>query len=763
MMRLSVLTQPTETIVVALIGNPNTGKTTLFNALTGHRQRVGNYPGVTVDKKSGFLRHVELPDRAEVIDLPGAYSLSARSADEALLMDVLLGRHEGEPAPSVVISVIDAANLSRNLFLLSQVLELGKPVIVALNMMDLAEASGVRINVEGLSRELGVPVVPVVANKGRGIEELARAVASVVDTTATHYCPSFPECICAELDGLKDTVGKSTRDASASTSRPELLQSLLDPGGYHETRLIRHCGRRLAEELAQRRRRIEESGESIAEVEARIRYTWIGGVIGRVVTRAVVRHCTKSEIADRMLTNRFAGTAVLLLLMGMCFQSIYAWAAPLMDAVDGLFQTIGQWASGVMPSGALQSLLIDGVIAGVGAVLVFLPQILILFLFIAILEDCGYMARAAFLLDRWMSLVGLNGKAFIPLLSSFACAVPGIMAARTIENPRDRLTTILIAPLMSCSARLPVYILLIAAFIPPIPLLGGVIGLQAVTLLGMYLLGTIVAVPVAWLLHRTLLRGKSQAFLMELPTYKWPSASTVLYRIYEQGREFCLTAGTIIFLVTIVIWALGYYPHPASIEGQAESARQQATARYEARLAEIDAAHPEHSEIAAEESVKAQEDLTHELTAIKDRTAGEFLSESTLGRLGRWIEPVVQPLGWDWRIGTAAIASFPAREVFIATMGTIYNLGGETDESSKGLRDMLRSARDPSGRPLYNVAVALSLMVFFALCCQCGGTLAAIKRETKSWRWPLFTFAYMTALAYVGAFITYQAAARFTG
>jgi ferrous iron transport protein B len=434
---------------------------------------------------------------------------------------------------------------------------------------------------------------------------------------------------------------------------------------------------------------------------------------------------------------------VLLFVMGVCFQSLYAWAAPLMDAIDVAFSRLGGWVASLLPSGPVQSLLSNGVIAGVGAVLVFLPQILILFFFIAVLEDCGYMARAAFLFDRWLRLAGLNGQSFIPLLSSFACAVPGIMACRTIEDRRDRLTTILVAPLMSCSARLPVYALMIGAFIPAKAVLGGVIGLQALTLLGMYSVGVAVAIPLAWLLKATLLKGPAQSFLLELPTYKRPSLRTVLYRMYAQGRAFCVTAGTLIFAVTIVIWAMGYYPRSAGIAEEHERARQAARSRH---------ANGEMTDAALEE----------EVAAVDRAEAGALLRQSFLGRLGRFIEPAVRPLGWDWRIGTAVLASFPAREVVIATMGTIYDLGDEEDESSRGLREKLRAATWPDGRLVFTTPVALSIMVFFALCCQCGGTLAVIQRETRSWGWPIFTFAYMTLLAYLASWATYEAACRLT-
>ena len=725
---------------VALIGNPNTGKSTLFNALTGYRQRVGNYPGTTVERRAGFIRSEDKADPIEVIDLPGAYSLAARAADEAIVLDALLGRTGVDRRPDLIVSVVDAANLGRNLFLSTQLLELGVPLVVALNMMDLAEASGVRIDAAALAAELGVVVVPVVATKQIGIEALEQAILDSLDAPCSDHCPSFPDCVCAELDGLRNSLADGGAGEHHRASRIEAMQTLLDPGGYHESRLVKRCGRGLAEELAERRRRIASAGESVVEVEARVRYTWIDRVLHRVVTRVRPRPRSKSEAADRLFTHRVFGLAVFLLMMGICFQSVYAWAAPVMDAIDGFFGALGGFLADVIPAGAVQSLVVNGVAAGVGAVLTFLPQILILFLFLAILEDCGYMARAAFLMDRWMGLFGLNGKSFIPLLSSFACAVPGILSTRTIEDRRDRFVTILIAPLMSCSARLPVYVLLIGAFIPATPLLGGLIGLQAATLLAMYLVGAAVAIPVALILKRTVLKGPSQSFLMELPTYKWPSPRIVFFRMYEQGKAFCVSAGTLIFAVAIVIWALGYYPHPAAIAGAHQLEREAAVRLWRTG----------HSDKA----------LNVRLAEINRDEAGEYLRQSFLGRMGQWIEPAVKPLGWDWRIGTAAIASFPAREVVVATMGTIYNLGGGQDETSAGLRATLHAATWPDGRPVYNVAVALSIMVFFALCCQCAATLATIKRETKSWAWPVLTFTYMTALAYVGALATYQIAIR---
>jgi len=716
------------------VGNPNTGKTTLFNSLTGYRQRVGNYPGVTVERKTGFLKTGGSSARIEILDLPGTYSLAAGSADEGVVLDVLSGRTDGGAEPDAVVCVVDAANLQRNLFLVSQILELGHPAVVALNMVDLADAAGMKVDVEKLATILGVPVVEVVAPKGVGIAALKEAIIESLDAPPPNRYAEFPACIREELEGLAASVGRGC-DAAAPTTRAELLQALLNPGGYHEERLVLCCGGRVADELGERRERIREAGEDVTQIEASVRYAWIDLILPDVLTRRHPPRRTKSDAADRYLTHPVLGLATFLVLMAVMFQAVFTWAGPVMGLIDGVFAGLGSWVGGLLPPGALRSLIANGLFAGVGAVLVFLPQILILFLFLAILEDCGYMSRAAFLVDRHMRRLGLSGKSFIPLLSCFACAIPGIMAARTIEHPRQRLVTILIAPLMTCSARLPIYVLMIGAFVPTTSLLGGLIGLQAVTLLVMYLLGVVVAIPVALILGKTISKGGAFPFLMELPTYKWPSVGTVLYRMYAQGRAFVIQAGTIIFAVTIVVWAMGYYPHPASIAADHEVQRAQVRQHVD-------------------------ESLEQRLSEVDREEAGCYLRHSLLGRLGRWIEPLVKPLGWDWRIGTAVIASLPAREVVIASLGTIYNLGEEQDEASADLRSTLHRSTWPDGRPVFNLAVALSIMVFFALCCKCGATLAIIKRETNSWRWPLFAFGYMTVLAYGGAFVTYQVAIR---
>jgi ferrous iron transport protein B len=479
-------------------------------------------------------------------------------------------------------------------------------------------------------------------------------------------------------------------------------------------------------------------------VEAVSRYKWIGSILNNVISRSEQRQETWSDKLDKVLTHRLWGFVFFLLLMFSLFISVLFVAEPFKWLLDEVvFAWIANQVDSALAEGPLKSLILKGIIGGVGTVLTFLPQIFALFFFIAILEDCGYMARAAYLMDRIMSKIGLNGKSFIPLLSSYACAIPGIMGARVIENPRDRLITILVAPLMTCSARLPVYALLITTFIPGI-YLAGFIPLQAVVMVSMYALGIITAVCVAFLLKKTILHGKTTPFVMELPMYKMPSMRTVFFRMFDQGLAFVYRAGTLILAVSVLVWAAAYYPHNSEAVPKALLQREHSllTAMEKHQL------QPE-----SEVYVKATQELQH----VRNEIEGAYLEASYLGRAGKTIEPIVKPLGWDWRIGCAAIASFPAREVIVATLGVIFNLGEEVDENSTELQDSLQNANwSGSQRKLFTIPVALSVMVFFALCAQCVSTLAVIRRETNSYFWPTFTFVYMTVLAYAGAFLTYQ-------
>lgn len=728
-----------STLTVALIGNPNTGKSTLFNALAGVRQRVGNYPGVTVEKKTGRMTHSGM--HYELIDLPGTYSLAPRSPDEMVAVDVLLARREDCPAPQAVICIVDASNLERNLYLVSQVLELGLPTIIALNMMDVAHQRGHRIDVPRLSQQLGVLVIEMQAHRREGIDQLKAALHQVSEHSASVPPSPFPPEFQREVQGIEAAL-VANDEGHARLPRYLVERLLLDTTGYleHEAH-----AEGLRETLVAARNRLAQAGCPVPAVEAMSRYGWVAKVLEGVVSRPAERPVSWTDRIDRVLTHKVWGTLCFALAMLLVFQSIFIWAdlGP-MTWIESSFGWLGKLVEAHMVEGALRSLIVDGVIAGVGGVVVFLPQILMLFFFIAILEDCGYMARAAYLMDKLMVRVGLSGKSFIPLLSSFACAIPGIMATRVIENRRDRLTTILVAPLMSCSARLPVYTILIAAFIPEEAWLGGVLQLQGLTMFAMYLVGIVAAVIVAWLLKRTVLKGPTPPFVMELPSYKFPSPSLVLYRMAERGWAFVCRAGTLIFAVSIVVWAALYFPHnPAAAQADLNQQRVALAAQLAQPGLDVDRA------------TQLQAQLDHLQT--DEALAGAYQRQSFLGRAGRWIEPAVRPLGWDWRIGAAAIASFPAREVVVATLGIIYNLGGEVDEESNELKDALQTATwDGTDRKVYNIPVALSIMVFFALCAQCASTLVIIKRETNSWGWPAFTFAYMTGLAYVAALATYQ-------
>ena len=713
--------------VVAVIGNPNTGKTTLFNALTGLSQHTGNYPGVTVESALGEFTVED--KRFLAVDLPGTYSLAPRAPDEMIAVNVLLGFGKGVEPPDVVLCVIDATHLDRNLYLLTQVLELGLPIVVALTMTDVARKRGFDINIPELEKRLGIPVVPVQATKRIGVSTLQQTLAKSLSQHKPAIEPlRFPDTFTTEVNHLRQIIPHRNGRASLHHFLAERL--LIDADGSIEKELTRQLGEDVRKEARAARARLLSAAASPQQIEVDVRYQWITQVVETTVRQPLGANQTWNDRIDRIVTHKVWGLGIFLVTMAITFQAIFSWAVPAMDGIDACFKIIGSWAGGLLSEGPLQSLVVDGVIGGVGAVVIFVPQIALLFGLIAILEDSGYMARAAFLMDRVMAGFGLSGRSFIPLLSSFACAVPGIMSARSIDNHRDRLATILVAPLMSCSARLPVYVLFIAAFIPS-STIWGVFGLQGLTLFSLYLVGLIVAPPIAWLLKRTMLKGEPVPFLLELPPFQIPAWRVVLFRMYDRSLAFLKRAGTIILATTILVWALSYYPNRSHVAEEFQDRRATAS--------------------------------TEELQHLDIEEAGARLRESYLGQAGRAIEPIVQPLGWDWKIGMATLASFPAREVIISALGTIYNLGNEQNEESVQLREIMRAERWPDGRPVYTPIVALSIMVFFALCCQCGATLATIKRETGSWGYVAFTFFYMTGLAYLSAFLVYQIGSRLAG
>lgn len=672
---------------VAIVGNPNCGKSTIFNALTGLRQKVGNYPGVTVERKTGrcFGSHGE---PMEILDLPGSYSLQVRSPDEAVSRDVLLGRLPDVPRPEVVVAVVDASNLERNLYLVTQLLDLGLPLVMALNMIDVAEENGVRVDAGTLEEALGIPVVPMVASRGVGMVELRQAMCRTQAEPKVR--PPVPEAILAEAKALHLPAPGESAVAEA------LLLLTLDERGLAELADTAPALTSAALE-AQKRLRAEGVEPLSALVEAR--YDWIGSICAKAVRQSGAG--TGPSLSDRLdlvLTHRFWGWLAFLGAMAAMFFCIFSLAQYPMEWIDAGTGWLGDFVKAHTAEGDFQSLMVDGVIAGVGGVVIFLPQILVLFFFLGLLEDSGYMSRAAFIMDRVMASVGLHGKSFIPLLSSFACAIPGIMATRTIENRKDRLVTMLVAPLMSCSARLPVYALMIAVMMP-----AGTSLDKAGIMLAMYLIGIAAAFTMAWLFKKTLLRSETPMLLMELPPYRLPSLKTIGMRMLERAGIFLRRAGTVIFALSILLWALATYPKPENPEA----------------------------------------------------TPAEAIAQSFAGQMGHAIEPVIKPLGYDWKMGIGIIGSFAAREVFVGTMAIVYNLESDGEDETP-LRDTMMAEKRDDGTPVFTPLVCISLMVFYVLAMQCLATVAVVRREANSWGWALFQVGYMTALAWVGAFVVYQ-------
>jgi len=724
---------------VVLTGNPNSGKTTLFNALTGLRAKVGNYAGVTVERKEGPLLGAPAGTGARVLDLPGTYSLSPQSLDEQISRDVLLNRLPELPAPSVIVVVADASNLQRNLYYATQVIELGHPTLLALNMVDVAEANGHHINASKLAEELRVPVLPVVANTGQGVPALRVAIHSLLNAppqTKTRRFSELPAAVQAEANTIAGLLAETFHERRAQAAAEALL-ILSNERALASS--LQHYPPRIELAVADARRGLEAAGVDWRGVTIEGRYTAVARIARTVTTELAPPGETLSDRLDRVLTHKVWGTIIFLAVMTLMFQSIFTFARIPMDGLQSGVDWIGYIVGGLIPHGALNSLLVEGIIAGVGAVVVFLPQILLLFLFIGFLEDTGYMARAAFLMDRLMSKVGLHGKSFIPMLSSFACAIPGIMATRTIESPKDRLVTILVAPLMSCSARLPVYTLLIAACIPNLTVLG-FLKMPGLTMLAMYLLSIVVALLMAWLFKKTLLRGETPMLIMELPPYKRPLLRVVFRHMWDRSKVFLQRAGTVILGINILLWFLATYPRTTGTE--------KATLAERSRI---------QAELSGPLSPERAAEIREEMQSLENQVVGNRLRQSFAGRLGRLIEPVIAPLGFDWKMGIGIVTSFAAREVFVSTMSTVYNVG-RSDSSPSGMTSLaqtLQMQKKPDGSRVYTPLTAITLMVFYVFALQCVSTVAIVRRETNSWKWPFFQWLYMGVLAWVLAFLTH--------
>lgn len=709
---------------VLLAGNPNCGKTTLFNALTGARARTGNYPGVTVERRAAPL---VLPggERVEVVDLPGTYSLTARSAEEQVAVDALLPLR-GE-APSAVVVVADATTLSRHLYLALCVIETGLPVVLALNLMDEARAMGIEIATDVLSAGLGVVVVPIVARTGEGAADLLAAVREAVPRAPRETAPdlALPEDVRRAIDGVVAVV----RDESASRhtdawSRARASWALLSVGD-DELEGVSSALRAAV-------RAAYDASPALDEAIIAARYARIDALVAKAVRDVARPARSTTERIDRVLTHPLWGAIAFALVMAALFQALFSWSAPLMTGIESLVGLAQDLARAVLPAGPLAGLVSEGIIAGVGNVIVFVPQIAMLSLFLALLEDSGYLARVAFVIDRLMRGVGLHGRAFVPLLSGFACAVPAVMATRTIESRRDRLVTMLALPLMSCSARLPVYALVSAVAFPAGARVLGVFSMGAVALFGMYALSVVATLGAAAVLRRTVLKGETPALILELPPYRMPVARNIGLVVWQRTAAFVTNAGTIILAISIVLWGLLSFPHSGEVD-----------AHYDAEIAAL--------------SPSIEGDARDEALAdIEHRRTEDQLAQSLAGRLGRAFEPAIEPLGFDWKIGVGLIASFAAREVLVSTLGQVYGVGEDADETSATLHDRLRAARHADGRPVFTPLTGLALMIFFVLAAQCMSTLAVVRREAGGWRWALFMLVYMNTLAYVVTLLVYQ-------
>jgi len=697
---------------IALVGNPNSGKSSLFNALTGLNQKVGNFPGVTVDKKTG-ISQLAPGLSVNIVDLPGTYSLYPKRADEWVTYKVLLNQDPSVRADMVVL-LVDASNLKRNLLFCSQIIDLKIPVVVALTMMDLAAQKGIEIDVDGLERELGIPIVAVNPRKNKGIPQLKK----IVELRTRQLRQAPPRAFIdnqALASGAIQDVRKLFPDASDYMAihylinhehfdfKPDIqdkIENIESAHAFNHTRIQ-------ADEILQRYGRIKQiMHHTVAEPDP-------------------LEKTLFTEKLDKLFLNRTWGYIILLGVLFLLFQSVFWIAQYPMDAIDWTFSQLGGWLSHLLPDTWWSDLLVNGLLAGLSGILVFVPQIMILFGLITVLEDTGYMARISFLTDKLMRKVGLNGKSVMPMISGFACAVPAIMSTRNIENKKERLLTILITPLMSCSARLPVYTMLLALAIPRKHVLG-FLSLQGLVMMGLYMLGLVMAMIVSYVAKWFIHMKEKSFFILELPIYRAPRWNNVVVTMVNKAKIFVVDAGKVIMVISLILWFLSSLGPGHNMET--------AKAQYDLKIQQ----HPEQAP---------------ELERAKQAA---ILENSYAGHLGKIVEPVIRPLGYDWKIGIALITSFAAREVFVGTMATLYSVGGGKDADQQTLRQRMQSARREDGRPVYDLATGVSLMVFYVLAMQCMSTLAVVRRETRSWKWPVIQLVYMTGLAYVVSFLFYQ-------
>jgi ferrous iron transport protein B len=701
-----------EIYKIALAGNPNSGKSSLFNALTGLNQKVGNFPGVTVDKKTGRSAISQSLD-ARIIDLPGTYSLYPKSADEYVAYEVLLNPKSKE-RPNLTLVVVDASNLKRNLLFCSQIIDLKLPVIIVLSMMDIARTKGIAVDVKGLEREMGVPVVVVNPRKNKGLNQLKKTILQMHASTFQPLVDFVP---------LQESANNLIQQVKRVTNIESNYGALHIASGIDNIEFI----------TKEQHRQVKEAitncnfhkGKIQAE-EVMQRYERIGRIMQMTVAEeSPLKKQLFTEAVDKVLLHRVWGNVILLVVLFIMFQCVFWLAEYPMNWIEGSFAWLQGQVSHILPQAWWSDLIVNGLLAGIGGILVFVPQIALLFGIITLLEDSGYMARISFLTDRLMRSAGLNGRSVMPLISGMACAIPAVMAARTIENKKERLITILITPLMSCSARLPIYVILIALVIPPHTYLG-FIKLQALVMMGLYLLGFFTALIVAKVMSILMKNKENSIFLMELPVYRAPRWKNALMVMYEKAKIFIFDAGKVILVIALILWALASYGPPGK----------------------MDVVEQHYAGIAA-----TQNDT---LTVVQsEQKATDKLEQSYAGLLGKTIEPVIRPLGYDWKMGIALISSFAAREVFVGTMATLYSVG-DADETSVPLRQKMANEKRADGTKVYTLATGVSLMIFYAFAMQCMSTIAIVKRETKTWKWPLIQMAYMTALAYLAAFVTYQ-------